>query len=76
MLIGDELCEGVQQETDLDIANISIRLIEFLDDDPNNTVSIMLDGIESRLHIITIDVDLVSSIDRCLIDRSMGFGWI
>jgi len=30
-----------------------------LDDDPDNTVSIMLDGIESRLHIINIDVDLV-----------------
>ncbi|CAF1451583.1 unnamed protein product [Adineta steineri] len=29
-----------------------------VEDDPDNTVSIMLDGIESRLHIINIDVDL------------------
>jgi len=33
---------------------------EFLiDDDPDNTVPIMLDGVESRLHIITIDTDQV-----------------
>lgn len=31
----------------------------FVEDDPDNTVSIMLDGIESRLHMINIDVDLV-----------------
>jgi hypothetical protein len=31
----------------------------FVEDDPDNTVSIMLDGIESRLHIINVDVDLV-----------------
>ena len=35
------------------------RFVFRLDDDPDNTVSIMLDGIESRLHIINIDVDLV-----------------
>ncbi|CAF0808778.1 unnamed protein product [Adineta ricciae] len=32
-----------------------------LDDDPDNTVPIMLDGIESRLHITTIDIDQVKS---------------
>jgi len=32
-----------------------------IDDDPDNTVSIMLDGIESRLHIITIDIDLMKT---------------
>ena len=31
----------------------------FTDDDPDNTVPIMLDGIESRLHITTIDIDQV-----------------
>jgi hypothetical protein len=37
--------------------------ISFLiDDDPDNTVSIMLDGIESRLHIINIDIDYVCKI--------------
>ncbi|UJR09356.1 hypothetical protein I4U23_013600 [Adineta vaga] len=30
-----------------------------VEDDPDNTVSIMLDGIESRLHVINIDVDLI-----------------
>ncbi|CAF1632811.1 unnamed protein product, partial [Adineta ricciae] len=30
-------------------------------DDPDNTVPIMLDGIESRLHITTIDIDQVKS---------------
>ncbi len=30
-----------------------------IDDDPDNTVSIMLDGVESRLHIINIDIDYV-----------------
>ncbi|CAF0912610.1 unnamed protein product [Rotaria sp. Silwood1] len=28
-----------------------------VEDDPDNTVSIMLDGIESRLHILTMDID-------------------
>lgn len=28
-----------------------------VDDDPDNTVSIMLDGVESRLHIMNIDTD-------------------
>ncbi|CAF0991745.1 unnamed protein product [Adineta steineri] len=32
-----------------------------LDDDPDNTVPIMLDGIESRLHIITIDVEQIKT---------------
>lgn len=31
-----------------------------IDEDPDNTVSIMLDGVESRLHIITIDIDQVN----------------
>jgi hypothetical protein len=35
------------------------RAFFFVDDDPDNTVSIMLDGIESRLHVINIDIDLV-----------------
>ena len=43
--------------------SISVVFRNFLfhstEDDPDNTVSIMLDGIESRLHIINIDVDLV-----------------
>lgn len=32
-----------------------------IEEDPDNTVSIMLDGIESRLHVINIDIDLVSN---------------
>ncbi|CAM4982271.1 unnamed protein product [Rotaria socialis] len=32
-----------------------------IEDDPDNTVSIMLDGVESRLHIINIDVDHIKS---------------
>ncbi|CAF0780110.1 unnamed protein product [Rotaria sordida] len=32
-----------------------------IEDDPDNTVSIMLDGIESRLHILTMDIDHVKS---------------
>ncbi|CAF3083537.1 unnamed protein product [Rotaria socialis] len=32
-----------------------------VEDDPDNTVSIMLDGVESRLHIINMDIDHLKS---------------
>ncbi|CAF1087753.1 unnamed protein product [Rotaria magnacalcarata] len=32
-----------------------------VEDDPDNTVSIMLDGVESRLHIINMDIDHIKS---------------
>lgn len=43
----------------LDLLTQQVDAPVYLDDDPDNTVSIMLDGIEARLHIITIDIDLV-----------------
>lgn len=58
----------ITKETDKRKANIRCNyclrqccffFLSLIDDDPDNTVSIMLDGIESRLHIITIDIDLV-----------------
>ncbi|CAF2943940.1 unnamed protein product [Rotaria sp. Silwood2] len=58
----------------VDLTNYSIISIHSIDkhanviiiwtqdeDDPDNTVSIMLDGIESRLHILTMDIDHIKS---------------
>ncbi len=39
--------------------NNKVNFLFLIDDDPDNTVSIMLDGVESRLHIINIDIDHV-----------------
>ena len=52
----------VRECSEYPLLTFCFSFLRVADDDPDNTVSIMLDGIESRLHIITIDIDLVRAL--------------